>query len=140
MLRPYDVVAAHIGDGAVVVRHCDGRIETLSPPELGEYANEVNFLTASDALDHLRVSVSCAELTAVALMTDGLQFAALTYPDWTPKPEFFNSVFGAVAASASDQAAQDGLRELLASDRVRERTSDDVTLVVALRGATDATA
>ena len=133
VLAPSAVVTAHVGDGAVVVRHRDGTLETLSAPEQSEYANEVNFLTAQNALDHLRISIIKTELDAIALLTDGLQFSVLSYPDWKPKAEFFTSLLGALAASGSTEAAQDGLRWLLGSDQVKTRTSDDVTLVVGFR-------
>jgi hypothetical protein len=131
------VVTAHVGDGAVIARRRDGSFDTVSPPEAGEYANEVNFLTSARYLDHLRITVSAGGIDAAFLITDGLQFSILNYPDWTPRPGFFTSLLGAIATCESIEAASDGIGDLLASEKVRTLTGDDVTLVVALDSPAD---
>jgi hypothetical protein len=120
-----------IGDGAVVGRWRDGRLETLSEPQRGEYANEVLPLTADDALDRLRIQVWRTPVEALALFSDGLQALALDLAGGTPFERFFAPFLGALADPFDSTATGERLAAFLDTPRVCARTDDDKTLLVA---------
>ena len=124
---PSGIETAQVGDGAVVVRR-GGELSVVAPDDKGEYLNETVFLTSDGWLDSLRIETVPADgVDAVAVLTDGLQLVALDLATGVPHGPFFAPFFSFVA--------EDGdvgqLEAFLGSDRVGERTDDDVTLVVA---------
>lgn len=120
-----------IGDGAVVGRWSDGRLETLSLPQRGEYANETIPLTADDALEHLRVAVWPTSVAALMLFSDGLQALALDLASSQPFEPFFAPFEKALADPFDATTTGERLENFLASPRVCTRTDDDKTLLVA---------
>jgi serine/threonine protein phosphatase PrpC len=125
------VAVMQIGDGAVVVGDRDGNVISLTAPAHGEYANETTFLIAPDALSTAQVRVWPGELTSLAAFTDGLQRLALTMPSGAPYTPFFKPLFRFVAAETNAKKAHEQITAFLRSDRVTDRTDDDLTLVVA---------
>ncbi len=118
---------AQIGDGAVVLRR-RGVYEVPAPDDKGEYLNETTFLTS----DRWRAAARSASVTvegvdAVAAMTDGLQLLAFDLSTGAPHKPFFDPFVTFVAGDGE----VDQLEAFLGSDRVGERSDDDVTLVVA---------
>jgi hypothetical protein len=130
ILGPELLVTGHVGDGAIVHQRADESLETVSPPLECESADQTVFLVSRDALDVLRVVVRREAHTAVAMFTDGLQWMALDYPGWRPRPGFLNPIFSHFRRSPLEG---DEPAAFLGSVRVREGTGDDVTLVVATR-------
>jgi hypothetical protein len=130
------IVTAQVGDGAIVVRRVSGdgdgpeALEVLCPAERGEYLNETCFLTSDSWEDELRVGVVPADgVDAIAGLTDGLQLLAFDMATGEPHAPFFEPFFSFASANGS----ADDLAAFLASERVAERTDDDVTLAVAAR-------
>ena len=122
------VETAQVGDGAVVLRRGDA-LEVLAADDKGEYLNETCFLTSDGWRESLRRETVAADgVDAVAAMTDGLQLVAFDLATGQPHAPFFAPFFSFVA----DEGAVDGLATFLGSDRVGERTDDDVTLAVAV--------
>lgn len=123
-----DVVASvQVGDGAIIV---DGEVVTDS--HSGEYANETLFITDPDAKPHL-FSVS-NRTRRVAILTDGLENLALENNGYQRQPHgpFFDPMYRWLRGS--DEAERESqLGEFLLSDRVRSKTADDVTLLLAMR-------
>jgi hypothetical protein len=121
------VETAQVGDGAVVLRR-DGALEVVAADEKGEYLNETCFLTSDGWLSAMRIETVSAEgVDGVAAMTDGLQLVAFDLSTGVPHAPFFAPFFSFVAGDGE----ADGLADFLGSDRVGERTDDDVTLAVA---------
>ncbi len=120
-----------IGDGALVGRWPDGRLETLSLPQRGEYANDTTPLTAEDALERLRLAVWPAPLQALALFSDGLQALALDLASGEPFEPFFGPFFEALAEPFDPTTTGERLAAFLDTPRVCARTDDDKTLMVA---------
>ncbi len=56
-VTPGWTAVGQIGDGAAVGHWPDGRLETMSLPQRGEYANETIPLTSLDAIVRLQVRV-----------------------------------------------------------------------------------
>lgn len=129
---PAGAGCVHQGDGMAVVRDLHGAWHLLSAPERGEYANETRFLTDEDAPARWRISEWKAGLSAVAVLTDGLEPVALDQTTGGPFAPFFEPLH-AFAARVTDSAAADGqLAALLGSPRFQERCDDDLTLVLAV--------
>lgn len=127
-------ITAHIGDGAVVVRHAGCTAwQYLSWPESGEYAATTYFLT--DARPRLRICVvEGIAIDRLALLTDGLERLALDFSSRTAHARFFEAMFAPLASSATrgrDARISDQLARFLNSDVVNARTDDDKTLILA---------
>lgn len=127
---------AHIGDGGAVGA-LDGELRVLSAPERGEFANETSFLTAAHWQRTLRVAAASADVTAVALFTDGCQGAVLQQAETlVPFAKFFGPVFAYAAATHDTATVSRELETLLDAPRLRAHGDDDKTLAIAtLAGA-----
>ena len=125
------LVAAQVGDGAIVSRDASGALSVLTVQGESEYVNETTFMTSTDFLKraHLYVSQQ-TDVTGLAVLSDGLQLLALKYSDNSAHAPFFVHMF---AFAENPDAAQADLEEFLRSDKVCERTDDDKTLVLAVR-------
>jgi len=128
------LVAGQVGDGAVILEAPDGRFSTVLSPQRGEYANETFFLTTKDMLNHVAMLVQPCAIRSLAVTTDGLLRLAMQMADHTPSPRFFRPVLEFVAEAEDDTASQQELIAFLNSERVCQRTDDDKTLVLAVRG------
>ncbi|MNB56339.1 hypothetical protein D3C87_795330 [compost metagenome] len=65
-------MAGHLGDGVIASIDSDGQLQTLSPPENGEYANTTWFLTDPKAISKLRLYRGHIDTpTGFAIMSDG---------------------------------------------------------------------
>lgn len=121
------LTVAQIGDGVAVVERTDGRIETVAQPDQFEYANEVVFVTAHDALAHLKV-FSASDVRSVALSTDGLRYKILEdLRAGVPFEPFFRDSW---AYARSDQGTSERIAAFLR--QVEDQTGDDKTLVLAV--------
>lgn len=128
--------ALQIGDGVIVVGEEAGGWRWMFWPERGEYANTTRFLTDTDAPDHVRVAELPGSPTDVAIMTDGLQSLALHYASQSVHEPFFHGMFPPLHGSSGFgevPALSASLEQFLSSDRVRMRTDDDVSLILATR-------
>ncbi|MFN8424428.1 MAG: PP2C family serine/threonine-protein phosphatase [Anaerolineae bacterium] len=142
--RADGALAAQVGDGLVVAvgeaREAgrDGALTPLSAPERGGYANETVFLTSPDAVEAAIASIQhlAGPITAIALLTDGLLRLAMNMADRTPHPAFFTPLFRFASRAVDADAAASALATFLSGPRVRARSDDDLTLVLAARPAT----
>ena len=128
-------VAAQIGDGAIIELSKEGVFTTLTGPRNGEYLNETTFLTSDDALDDLQIAVIKHEVGGFIMFSDGVQPIALNMATLAPHAGFFRPFVELVASASEDEAAS-AIQAFLASDRVRQRTDDDCTLLIAVREET----
>lgn len=121
-------VAAQVGDGAIIA---DGEI--LIEPDSGEYANETRFITSRRSEPN--IAVLNGSVRRLAMITDGLQNIALDYSGKRPAPHarFFEPMFRWLSGQDDGDAAKEQLLGFLDSPRVRERTGDDLTLLMAVR-------
>jgi hypothetical protein len=129
--------ALQVGDGVIVVGAGEvGGWRWMFWPERGEYANTTRFLTDDDAPDHVRVTEFPGSPTDVAIMTDGLQPLALHYASQSVHEPFFRGMFQPLHGSSGPgevPALSASLERFLSSERVRVRTDDDVSLILATR-------
>ena len=129
------VTAAQVGDGAVVAFNIDnGAAKTLSDAHTGEYANETTFIT-SHRRPHEIASVghvSGYNYNALALITDGLQNLALKMPEREAFLGFWNPILNDLAQTDEPEAVPERLHAFISGERVQSRTTDDVTIAVAV--------
>jgi len=130
--------ALQIGDGVIVVGGEAGGWRWMFWPERGEYANTTRFLTDDDAPDRIRVAEFPSNPGDIAIMTDGLQSLALDYAGESVHEPFFRGMFQPLHGSSGSgelPALSVSLEDFLSSDRVRLRTDDDVSLILATCGS-----
>ena len=125
----HGLVAAQTGDGAILA---DG--ELVLEPDRGEYVNETRFITSTAWQPTVR-SID-GRIERLAMITDGLQDLALESGCTQPRPHapFFDPLFRWLAEQADEESASSLLGSFLGSERIGERTHDDVTLLLAMRG------
>jgi serine/threonine protein phosphatase PrpC len=127
---PACVAVAQIGDGAVVIGDAAGNLLPLTVPQSGEYPNETTFVISPNALTTAQVCVWHGIPRHIAAFTDGLQRLALKMPGGHPHASFFWPFFRCVATVTEVSEAQAQVEAFLCSQRVQERTEDDVTLLL----------
>ncbi|MDA8065382.1 MAG: PP2C family serine/threonine-protein phosphatase [Thermaerobacter sp.] len=137
-----EVAVAHVGDGAVVGWSVDGTSgyswRLVSAPENAEYVNETRFVTDADW--PIGVQLSTGEgLAGVVVFTDGCQRAALRREEnsLTPFPGFLTPLARYAAQAGERQQVVADLRKLLNSEKLRETSDDDKTLVLLWDGGED---
>ncbi len=127
---PELAAAAQIGDGAVVLGDGQGKPLAHTAPKLGEYINETTFLVSPGALDEAQVAIWRGTPAHVAVFSDGLQMVALKLPGCTPHAPFFDPLFRFVQHATDEDKARGKLIDFLVSRRIRERTDDDLTMLL----------
>lgn len=128
---PKVVAVAQIGDGLAVVKDSTGNLQALTIPKSGEYVNETTFLTSADALATTQIKILRHNIVNIGVLTDGLQMLALNMLVGEPHKPFFFPLFD-FAANAEDKiVAKEQLVKFLSSERITQRTDDDLTLVIA---------
>jgi hypothetical protein len=129
---PEWLAIAQVGDGAIVGEFGFDELRVLTVWGKSEYINETVFVTSSEFLTEAHYAVATAQnLTGIVLFSDGMQMLALQSADNTAHKPFFVPLLE--FASRPDSVVEE-LEEFLQSDRVCERTDDDKTLVVVVRG------
>lgn len=128
VVDPTWIGVCQIGDGAVVIRQDCEKVIGLSRPSVGEYLNETTFVTSESALETAQKVFWAGQATHIAVFSDGLDLLALKLPDYSPYDKFFDPLFKFVDSAEASEAH---LSEFLRSSRVRERTDDDLTLLLA---------
>ncbi len=120
----------HIGDG-IGAALAPGGSCVISTPENGEYANETYFVTGQDWLAHLRITPFTGPAD-VLLMSDGAMPFVMARGVGDVYRPFVDPVLAYLrAASEADGCA--ALAATLDDPRTRTITSDDKTLLVAIR-------
>ena len=139
VLTPTDGVALQIGDGLIVVRDNTEDWHWTFWPQRGQFANTTYFLTDDYALERMDVDVYRRVIVDVALMSDGLEPLALHYASQTIHSPFFTGLFKPLWQIEDNEEIlhiSSDLEQFLASDRIKSRTDDDVSLIFATRRAT----
>lgn len=126
-------VVQHIGDGAVVGFLSDGTIKTMSAPDNGEFINSTYPLTSTDYLAQLRFTTQQEQLSGVAVLSDGVQPMCINYKTGAAFPGFFTPLVTWLRNLAQPSAANEILQKMLNSEQFRQKSDDDMTLVLAIR-------
>lgn len=128
---PEMVAVAQIGDGVAVVKDYQGDLLALTLPDNGEYVNETVFLTSPQGLESLQLKILRQPIENVGVLTDGLQMLAINMSVGAPHKPFFFPLFDFIANTEDKVAAKEQLVKFLSSERITQRTDDDLTLVLA---------
>lgn len=128
---PNVAVVAQIGDGVAVAKDSIGNLRALTVPDNGEYVNETSFLTSPTALDSVQVNVWRQGITNIAILTDGLQMLAINMALGSPHKPFFLPLFDFVGNAQELKGAKEQLVKFLRSEKITQRTDDDLTLIIA---------
>jgi chaperone required for assembly of F1-ATPase len=128
---PQIVAVAQVGDGLAVAKNSIGELIALTIPSNGEYVNQTTFLTSADALETAQIKIRREEIVNVGVLTDGLQMLALNMIISEPHKPFFFPLFEFVANAGDKILAKENLMRFLSSDKITQRTDDDLTLVLA---------
>lgn len=122
-----------IGDGAIVL-DVTGKLQLVTAPMTGEYANMTHFVTQSDCLEVMIEELFAGPARRVAVFSDGIQRLALNMAQATPHEPFFTPFFDVLAKATAEQedVLQNQLAAFLNSASVNERTDDDKSLALAV--------
>lgn len=135
-LGPSGGAALQIGDGLIAYRTADSGWAAFMPPQHGEYANTTRFLT--DATSEIDAQEICPRnrIVSIAVMSDGLERLAMvtaTEEIHAPFLDRLSSPLIAIPHVGRQTGLSKRLEAFLQSDRVRSRTDDDLSIVVATR-------
>ncbi|NWF61674.1 MAG: protein phosphatase 2C domain-containing protein [Fischerella sp.] len=128
---PEVVAVAQIGDGVAVAKDSIGNLIALTTPDNGEYMNETIFLVSPGAMEKVQVRLWRQPIVNVGVLTDGLQLLAMNMAVSAPHKPFFVPLFDFVASAEDKIVAKEQLVKFLRSERISQRTDDDLTLVIA---------
>jgi len=129
-------LTAHVGDGAAVAR-TGGAWTMLSSPARGAHAGTTHFLT--DDGPEPRVGLTDHPVSALAILTDGLERLVIDLAACAPHGPFFDMVAAPLETAASqgargrDRTLSAALGRYLDGEAVCERTDDDKTLALAVK-------
>ena len=135
------VAVLHIGDGRTVVLETD-KFRNFSQPFNGEYTNETEFVTSRDGtlcdnpgLD--RKEINGTDIYGVSVSTDGLDPLAVTLTTDEPFEGFYKPVFRMPWQAEGIENATIQLSRTLGMIETRQKSTDDITIVVATRKSDD---
>jgi hypothetical protein len=124
---------AQIGDGAIVASS-EGGLEPVFWPQSGEYVNTTLFLSDENFAEQVQYRSIEAPINELGMFTDGIERLALRFADRSVHAPFFAPMFAALRDTADPLLLHEPLRLFLDSPQVNERTDDDKTLLLAVRG------
>ena len=134
-IKEDNISVAHIGDGAVVAKTENGLVLASAPAE-SEYANIVEPITSNHWEQSLRISPLFSGVDCLAVFTDGIQRASLlkSKEGLQPYDKFFDPIFSYAIDSYKEnqEIEHKPILELLSSQKLRDNSDDDKTLVIAL--------
>lgn len=133
---PELVCALQLGDGAIIYESA-GQVARLTRAWRSKFAGETVFVTSPDAQEQASIArLDAAGINGLALLTDGLEPVATDLTSGVPFAPFFVPLFNFTSATGHDTdqlRRSNQLTELLDSERIRSRTHDDTTLLLAAR-------
>ncbi len=131
---PEMVAVGQIGDGVAVANDDMGNLIALTTPDNGEYINETCFLTSPGSIDTAQLKLWRQAIVNIGVLTDGLQMLAMNMAVGVPHKPFFLPLFDFASNVEDKIVAKEQLVKFLRSDRIAQRTDDDLTLVIATLG------
>ena len=123
----------HIGDGTIVGLFADLPAKTLSVPENGEFINSTTPLTSDEYVTHMRYTQGDDLLAGVALLSDGVQPMCINYRTGAAYDGFFRPLQTWLAGLTELSGVDTSLEQFLDTPKMRQKSDDDMTLVLALR-------
>jgi len=128
---PEIVAVIQVGDGVAVAKDASGNLAAITIPDHGEFINETTFLTSPNAIETAQVRLWRQAIANVGVLTDGLQMLAMNMAVGVPHKPFFLPLFDFVSNIEDKTVAKEQLIKFLRSERITQRTDDDLTLIIA---------
>jgi hypothetical protein len=130
---PDVMVAAQIGDGAIVVPGTEPeRYAVAFWPQHGEYANTTNFVTQKNASDIVEV-LTLPPVHAFAMFSDGLERLILNEAAHSVHAPAIQPIVDWARTEADPGVRARALTAYLTSEHINRRSDDDKSLVIAVR-------
>lgn len=133
IITPTEWHTIHIGDGAAVGFRSHETVFTLSRPENGEYANSTTPITASNWRSHVRYNHGEERLEAVAVFSDGIQNLCINHQTGDAFSGFFVPILRWFRGLPRKAKLNVACQQFLDSPQIRQKSDDDLTLVMAWR-------
>jgi serine/threonine protein phosphatase PrpC len=128
---PELIAVIQVGDGVAVAKDLEGNLTAITVPDHGEFINETTFLTSQNAIESAQLRYWRQDIVNVGVLTDGLQMLAMNMAIGVPHKPFFLPLFDFVANIEDKTVAKEQLIKFLRSERITQRTDDDLTLIIA---------
>lgn len=133
ILRGDTLAVLQLGDGAAVAGNRSGW-RRVTRPLRGRHAGETVFVTSRGARELAEVEVcALAADESLALLSDGLEPVATDMTSGEPHAPFFDPLATFAGADRPQEHLEAELEEFLGSERVQSRSSDDLSLILAVR-------
>jgi serine/threonine protein phosphatase PrpC len=138
IVAPDIVAAMQVGDGAVVVANEDGTLFALTTPDNGEYLDLTSFVTDPTSVEEAQFQMASGQFNGVVALTDGLQMQTMKAPSsneprWRPHGAFFAPLLEFARTVETEDFGSSRLTGFLSTERIQERSDDDMTFVFAAR-------
>lgn len=126
------LAVCQVGDGGVVVRTDDGQLLLATPPQKGQYPNETAFITDLPMPAPAISVLNIGRITGLVAFSDGLE-PFLLNREMRPHPPALDPLFRWADQITDLGDANQELAEQWQSPGIADRTSDDITICVAVR-------
>lgn len=136
LVGPHGGVAMQVGDGVIAVSEEAGQWAWVIWPQHGEFINTTSFLTDEDALVKMEEASLGPSVLDICICSDGLESVALNYSQREAHSPFFTALLKELHPlhDADEQAAlSKQLEQFIVSERIRARSDDDISIVIATR-------
>jgi len=136
IIAPHDGVAMQIGDGVIAISEDINEWCWVMWPQHGEFINTTSFLTDDEALQRMEEAKLPPTVLDICLCSDGLESLALNYIDRTAHSPFYSALFKElhpIYEADEMRVLSDKLELFIGSERIRSRTSDDISIILATR-------
>lgn len=136
IVGPHGGIAMQVGDGVIAVSEEAEQWAWVIWPQHGEFINSTSFLTDEDALAKMEEAVLGPSVLDICLCSDGLESLALNYSERSAHSPFFSALLKELHPlhdTDEQNALSQQLKQFIVSDRVRSRSDDDISIVIATR-------
>jgi hypothetical protein len=133
VVEPESWYSMHIGDGTIVGLYTQHSAKTLSIAENGEFINSTTPITSDDYQSHMRYAHGHELLAGVALLSDGVTPMCINYKTGNAYDGFFRPLQTWLADAPQLSGIDESLKQFLDTPKMRQKSDDDMTLVLALR-------
>lgn len=133
------IVYGQIGDGTIIIQTEENDNTNLLDSELHqltidqiEFSNITTFITCENALDTIQIGFISKKISAICMLTDGLDRIAIDAKENMPRESFLNPLIQITCDSENEVADSKELTKYLASEKIQSKTFDDCCLLIAV--------
>ena len=136
LIGPHDGIAMQVGDGLIAVSEEPSDWIWVIWPQHGEFINTTTFLTDDEAIAKMEEAPLGPSVMDISICSDGLENLALNYSERIAHSPFFAALLKELhPLHEVDElsALSNQLRDFIGSDRIRSRSDDDISIIIATR-------